>query len=67
MVVLVSIGFVHIGGQMMPQVGQQIDVWFPGGVVIAVEPYRGKYPQWFSWTVRVTATRTERGWLEVCV
>jgi len=52
---------------MKPEVGDLMDMWFDGGVVLAVEPYRGKYPQWFTWAVRVTATRTKRGWLEVAV
>lgn len=49
------------------KVGDQIDVWFPGGVVIDWWPYRGKYPQWFKYVVRVTAPRTNRGWLEIVV
>lgn len=46
--------------------------WFsdsPDGLstVLAVEPYRGKYRQWFTHVLRLTAPRTQRGWMEVCV
>jgi hypothetical protein len=48
-----------------PEIGDQIDMWFPGGTVLAVEPYTGKYD--FTWNVRVTANRTGRGWFDICV
>jgi hypothetical protein len=46
--------------------------WFSddaGGMsrVLSVEPYRGKYPQWFKWTVKLTAPRTHRGWMEMVI
>lgn len=49
------------------KIGQQLDTWFPGGVVLEFRPYIGKYPQWFTYIVRVTAPRTNRGWLEIVV
>jgi hypothetical protein len=53
------------------KVGDKIETWFsdmPDGksTIIAIDPYRGKYPQWFRHVLRVTAPRTKRGWLEVC-
>lgn len=63
------------GGIMKPQapkVGDLIETWFsdkPSGMstILAVEPYRGKYTQWFTYTLRVTAPRTRNGWMELCV
>ena len=54
------------------RVGDRIETWFSDtddgrSTVLAVEPYRGRYPQWFALTVRVSAPRTRRGWLELCV
>lgn len=56
----------------MPQVGDKILTWFsdqPDGmsVVLAIEPYRGRFPQWFTHTIRASAPRTRRGWMEFCV
>ena len=47
-----------------------METWFadnPEGMseVLKVERYRGAYPQWFSWVVRVTAPRTKRRWMEI--
>lgn len=55
-----------------PAVGGKVDTWFsdqPDGLstVLAVEPYRGKYRDLFTYTLRVSAPRTQRGWLEICV
>jgi hypothetical protein len=54
------------------KVGDRVATWFsdePDGrsTVLAVAPYRGKYPQWFALTVRLTAPRTRRGWMEMCI
>ncbi len=55
-----------------PKVGDKITTWFsdqPDGMstVLAVEPYRGRYIHIFTWTLRVSAPRTKRGWLEICI
>jgi hypothetical protein len=57
---------------MKPKVGDMMSTWFsdqPDGMsrVLAVEPYRGRYTQWFAWTVRLTAPRTRRGWMEMVI
>lgn len=51
-------------------VGDKIPTWFSGepdgcSTVLAVEPYRGRYTEWFSVVLRVTAPRTKRGWMEI--
>ena len=51
----------------MIKIGDQIDTFFPGGVVFSIEPYTGRYPQWFDVVVRVSAPRTRRGWMEISV
>ena len=48
-------------------VGDKIDVWFDGGRVISVAPYRGRYHEAFTYVVRVTAPNTHRGWIEIAV
>lgn len=55
-----------------PKVGNKMESWFSDqddgmSIIIAVEPYTGRYKQWFTWTVRVTAPRTRRGWMETCL
>lgn len=55
-----------------PKVGSQMTTWFSDradglSTVLAVEPYRGRYPQFFRWVVRLTAPRTRRGWMEMAV
>lgn len=57
---------------MKPRVGEMMPTWFSGDAsgmsrVLAVEPYRGKYPQWFTWVVKLTALNTRRGWLEMAI
>jgi hypothetical protein len=57
---------------MKPRVGDMMSTWFSDDAsglsrVLAVEPYRGKYPQWFSWVVKLTAPRTKRGWMEMAI
>ena len=49
------------------KIGDRIPIWFPGGVIVAIRPYTGSYPQWFTHIVTVTASRTRRGTLEVAV
>ncbi len=36
---------------MKPQVGQLMETWWGTVAILKVEPYRGKYPQWFKWVV----------------
>lgn len=57
---------------MKPNVGDYYPTWFSGrydgrSVVLEVRPYTGRFPQWFTWVVRVTAPRTDRQWMELCV
>lgn len=56
----------------MVNVGDKISTWFSDradglSTVLAVELYRGRYPQWFTHVARVTAPRTQRGWMEICL
>ncbi len=55
-----------------PRVGDKIETWFSGepdgkSRVLAVEPYRGRYTEFFTHVVRVTAPNTRRGWMEMSV
>lgn len=49
------------------KVGDKVDVWFPGGEILAVRKYDGAYKQWFKYILRVTAPRTKAGWMELAV
>ena len=55
------------------KVGDTIETWWsdPSGghqnVILAIFPYIGRYPQWFSAVVRVVAYNTKRGWIEMAV
>lgn len=53
-----------------PTVGAKVPTWFsdrPDGLstVISVTPYVGRYVQHFTWVVRATAPKTNRGWMEI--
>jgi hypothetical protein len=53
----------------MPKVGGKYPTWFSGSpdgmsVIIAITPYRGRYN--FTHVLRVSAPRTQRGWMELC-
>ncbi len=55
-----------------PKVGDRVSTWFSGcpdglSTVLHVEPYRGKYPQFFTHVLRVSAPNTVRGWMEMCI
>jgi len=55
----------------MIKVGDQITTWFSDrwdgkSTVLAIRPYTGKYPQFFTHFLEVTAPRTRRRSLEVC-
>lgn len=52
---------------MKPKVGDAADVFWRDAIIIEVVPYQGRYSQFFKWTVRCTARRTARGWMEYCV
>lgn len=39
-------------------------MWFPGGIVVRVAPYTGRYKNWFTWNVTVTADNVRRGTME---
>ena len=55
------------------KVGDKYPTWFsdmPDGMstILAIEPYRSfRYPKMFSFVLRLTAPRTRRGWMELCV
>lgn len=51
--------------------GDKLQVWWftntPGNMatVLAVLPYTGLYKQWFNCVLRLSAPRTNKGWLEM--
>lgn len=53
------------------KVGDQINVWWhtdlPNNMatVLAVLPYKGRYPQYFNCILRLTAPNTNKGYLEM--
>lgn len=54
------------------RVGDKIETWFSDQedhmfTIIAIEPYRGKYTEYFTHTLKVTAPRTKAKWLYICV
>jgi len=54
------------------QVGDEIETWFsdmPGGKsrILGIRPYRGKYPEFFTHTLALTAPRTRAGKLDMAV
>jgi len=56
----------------IPKVGDRIKVWCAGtpdniAGVLRVEPYRGMYRDVYTHTLTVTAARTRRGEIELCV
>ena len=58
------------GGKMKYKIGDRIVTWFSNepdhkSTIIEIEPYRGKYPEYFNVTLRVTAPRTQHGWIEL--
>lgn len=53
----------------LPKIGDRIETWFSDtedgmSTVMAVEPYQGRYPEFFTHVVRASAPRTWRGWME---
>lgn len=49
-----------------PKVGVKIQTWFGPATILKVERYRGAYPQWFNWIIRVSS-ETSRGWTEMAI
>jgi hypothetical protein len=54
------------------KVGDLHPTWFSGredgnSVVIAVSEYTGRYKEFFSLVLRLSAPNTKRGWLEMTV
>ena len=50
------------------KIGDRIDTWFnPKAKIISIFPYTGCYEKVFSKVIRVTAPRTNRGWMEILV
>lgn len=47
-----------------PRIGSRLNMWFPGGIVVRVAPYTGRYKNWFTWNVTVTADNVRRGTME---
>lgn len=55
-----------------PKIGSKMPTWFSDredglSIVLAVQPYSGRYPQWFKWVVTLTAPRTRAGKVEMAV
>ena len=58
----------HTTPGYIPKVGHVIDYWFNHvATILEVKPYKGLYPQWFKWFVKLSAPNTRRGWLETCM
>lgn len=56
----------------MYKLGGKIETWFSDqddgmSTILGVEPYRGKYKQWFTHDLKVSAPRTRNGWLWLSV
>ena len=50
----------------MPKVGECIAVWWgSGGRVLEVLPYTGRYPQWFTCVLRLSAPTTKSGYVDM--
>lgn len=54
----------------MYRIGDKVETFFsdaPDGksTVLEVEPYRGRYTQYFTVVLKLTAPRTKRGWIEM--
>jgi hypothetical protein len=47
-----------------PKVGAKIKYWFGDSIILKVEKYTGRYPQWFKWNVTLSNSRTRRGYIE---
>jgi len=58
-------------GTELPSIGDHISTWFSdredGYSIVMDEPekYTGRYPESFTHVLRVTAPRTQRGWMEI--
>lgn len=53
-------------------VGKRVATWFSAradgmSTILAVAPYQGLYKDMFTHTLRVSAPRTTRGWMEMAV
>ena len=52
-----------------PKVGSKIKRWFSsepmGSTILKVEPYTGRYPQWFKWNVLVSEPTTMSGTMKI--
>jgi len=56
----------------MYKIGDKIETWFSGkedgkSTILEIRPYEGKYKQYCTHVLKVTAPRTKRGWMEICV
>jgi hypothetical protein len=50
----------------IPEVGSLYPNWYnKPAIVLAVFPYTGKYPEWFTHVLRLSAPSTKQGWLEM--
>ena len=59
-------------GVMTYKIGDKINTWFSNqsdgiSTVTAVRPYTGRYKEWFTQVVTLTAPRTQRGLLEMAI
>ena len=49
----------------LPKIGERIDTWHQGGVVLEIRPYAGKYAHWFTHVLVVSAPNTKAGKIEM--
>lgn len=59
------------------KVGDLYPVWWATGKrdeqgrplarIIEIQPYTGRYPHWFTHTLRLHAPETRKGWLEMSI
>ena len=48
--------------------GQYYPYWFnQEAVIIDISPYRGCYPQWFRYVLKITNPNNWKGWSEIVV
>jgi len=53
----------------MPKVGDEVQMYVTGPVsrVIALEPYTGRYPEFFTHNMKYTSHISNKGWMEITI
>lgn len=51
------------------EIGKKIETWFSDSedgksVILDIKPYTGKYKEYFTLVIKVSAPRTKRGYME---